>query len=147
MDTGIEIAMLVLLAIWTIEDLICKKICVWELVVGTAVIGVFLVLSKADIRTLLPGLIMSFMFLLVSWLSKGNFGLGDSWVIGIIGLSVCFQDFILTLGAAFITTMLVSVIMILLKKSNRKTKIPFIPFLLVGFLAASRSCSRFSSVR
>lgn len=134
MGKGIELIVVILLLIWTVEDLLFKKIRIWELAVGTVVMIMLLVITKADIRVLLPGFILSFMFILVSWLSKGSLGLGDCWVIGIIGLSVCFQNFTLTLGVAFIIATFVSVIMILLKKSNRKAKIPFIPFLFAGFL-------------
>jgi len=134
MGKGIEVVLSILLTVWTIEDLLFKKIRTWELVVGTAVMVIFMTIEKVDIKELLPGIIVSFMFIIVSLLSKGNFGLGDSWVIGIAGLGLDFQEFTFMLGASFCVAAFVSVIMILLKKSSRKTKIPFVPFLLAGFL-------------
>lgn len=135
MDNRVEIVLLIVLLVCSIEDLIFKKLRIWELVVGTIVLFVGIVFAgNIEIRGLFPGIVLSALFFLVSWMLKGNLGWGDSWVIGMMGLGLDFQSFVLALGMAFLLAAVVSGIMIFWKKSSRKATLPFVPFLLAGFL-------------
>ena len=68
-------------------------------------------------------------FLLVNILSKGGMGLGDVKMAGLIGLVLGYPLILVALGIAVITGGIVAVI-------NRKSSIPFAPFLTPAAIAA-----------
>jgi leader peptidase (prepilin peptidase)/N-methyltransferase len=81
------------------------------------------------------GGLLGFCFLLLlAILSKGGIGGGDIKLMGVLGLVLGFQGAYLTLMIASVVGVLVAIIGLLAKKYNRKTAIPFGPYLAVGAL-------------
>lgn len=80
----------------------------------------------------LAGFAAGFIFLIISWLSKGGVGMGDvklMVVIGIyMGLGLTFNILILSVIIGGIA----AAAMLLTKKTDRKGTIPFAPFVLIG---------------
>lgn len=81
------------------------------------------------------GGLLGFCFLLLlAILSKGGIGGGDIKLMGVLGLMLGFQGAYLTLMIASVVGVLVAIVGLLAKKYNRKTAIPFGPYLAVGAL-------------
>jgi leader peptidase (prepilin peptidase) / N-methyltransferase len=81
------------------------------------------------------GSLLGFLFLMVlAILSKGGIGGGDIKLMGVLGLVLGFQGAYLTLMISSIVGVLVAIIGLITKKYNRKTAIPFGPYLAVGAL-------------
>ncbi|WP_144705008.1 prepilin peptidase [Fictibacillus phosphorivorans] len=81
------------------------------------------------------GSLLGFLFLLLlAVLSKGGIGGGDIKLMGALGLVLGFQGAYLTLMVASIVGVLIAIVGLVTKKYNRKTAIPFGPYLAVGAL-------------
>lgn len=66
-----------------------------------------------------------------AWKKEG-IGLGDIWVIGLIGLLAGWEWMVEIVLAALFLAGMVSIIM-LGKGKSKKATMPFVPFLLIGF--------------
>ncbi|EKD85636.1 MAG: hypothetical protein ACD_37C00671G0018 [uncultured bacterium] len=103
------------------------------------VFTVFLWLLFQDITSLpehLLSAVGSFIFfLLIFLLTRGKgMGLGDVKFSFVLGLTLGISGTILALYIAFLTGGIIGFILIIWKKKNLKTAVPFGPFLVVGFL-------------
>jgi len=88
----------------------------------------------AGINSLLGLLIGGGTFFLIYKLSKGKMGGGDVKLMAVFGLYLGIIGSITTMMYASILVLLVSGILMLIKKVNRATRLPFAPFLYVGSL-------------
>ncbi len=72
--------------------------------------------------------------ILVSVVTRGAIGIGDGLILLALGTVMTWQE----LGCVFMSGILCccicSAIILLLPGKNRKTQIPFVPFLLVGYV-------------
>ena len=67
-------------------------------------------------------------------ITKGALGMGDCLVLLALGTVMDMGDFFLMLlGAVFSSAVYAGILLVILKK-NRNTEIPFVPFLLMGYL-------------
>lgn len=133
MNTFKVIAVFLFLIMNAILDYKYKKIpCILSAVF--AVIGIICVLIDSPINWLqFLGILVGIGVILTSICTKQAIGLGDGLVLVVIGL---FMGLWKTLMILFIAGILVAIIgglMIVLKKGNLKTSLPFIPFLLVAY--------------
>ena len=70
--------------------------------------------------------------LLVALVTKEAVGYGDGLLLLATGPLFGWQRMLLCIPAALLLTAIVSVVLLAVKKANRKTKIPFVPFLAAG---------------
>ena len=120
----------------TIKDFRTKKIngylCVATILAAIA-IRVY-VMGENDISILIdliPGTIM-YVFSLVS---KKCIGKGDALVLLFIGSVMGYYHEMAALMVSVILTGILSLIMLVIKKADRDTEIPFVPFLSIGAIA------------
>ena len=73
-------------------------------------------------------------FLGISKITKEAIGYGDSLLILGLGILLGFWQVMGVLVVAFSLTAISSMVLLVLKKMNRRTTLPFIPFLALGFL-------------
>ena len=65
----------------------------------------------------------------IYFISKGEFGMGDVKMLGCVGLYIGAYGFIEVLFLAVLLVVIFGVILMVLKKADRNTEIPFAPFL------------------
>jgi len=70
----------------------------------------------------------------LSMISREQIGRGDGIVITALGVALGFWDCLAAVSLASIIMALVSVVILILKKGNRNTRLPFIPALFVGYV-------------
>lgn len=90
-------------------------------------------------RALFLSAALCFFYLLLNIISKGGMGLGDAKFALSVGLLAGYVSGFTVIGATFVAFFLgalVGVIAMLAKKGNRKTAIPFGPFIFLGTLLA-----------
>lgn len=90
----------------------CEKI--WEIKVGGAGIGV--------------------IFLLIAKFTKEQIGYGDGWMVLILGIYLGIWELLQLLCVGFALCFVLSCVGIACKKMTRRTRIPFYPFLLAGYI-------------
>lgn len=100
----------------------------------TAAVPLNLLTGRTDVWDLILGIVYGGTFLLVSIATRGAIGFGDGIMIASLGawMGICF-----TLPAtvfAFLSAGFFGLIYIRVKKKDRKTKLPFAPFLAAASL-------------
>ncbi len=95
--------------------------------------------SSRVISSFIDSLVLSISFLIVSFATRGGMGMGDVKLSAGIGLIAGFygtQTLFLSTLLSFILGALVGVALLLLRKGNLKTTLPFGPFMIIGQLVA-----------
>ena len=77
-------------------------------------------------------LAFSFFFLLVAVSKEKWMGLGDAYLAIVLGLLLGWPNILLALFLAFSVGAIYGIILIVLKKKNMKSQLPFGPFLVIG---------------
>lgn len=101
----------------------------------TACILLILQLVFADnhfsyyLYALIPGIFLLF----ISFCTRQSLGYGDCIVFLTIGIGLGFSSLLLVTIVAFILSAVYSLFLIIKRKSG-KTEVPFLPFILTGFL-------------
>ena len=97
--------------------------------------GVLLVLKGEGILPYGFGLGLGVSLIALAFLSKGGIGLGDGFVLLALAL---LQPWEMTLASLLFALLICAgfAFLLLLRKAGRNTRLPFIPFLLVGYMIA-----------
>lgn len=125
------------LIVITVSDL--KYFIIPDIALGIGIVSSFLYILMTD-YTQLPYRIvtgvLSFLFLYsIHFITRGKgMGFGDVKFAFFLGLSLGFPGIIISFYLAFLTGALVGVILILRRKKSLKTRIPFGPFLILGYV-------------
>ncbi|MDE6686336.1 MAG: prepilin peptidase [Lachnospiraceae bacterium] len=80
------------------------------------------------------GILIGILLLLVGRFCGGCIGAADGIMTAVIGGVIGYQDTLLLLMNAILAAAVFSIVLIVIKKARRGTTIPFIPFLLLGYL-------------
>lgn len=83
---------------------------------------------------IIGGVLIGLCAIGLSMVSREQIGRGDGLVIVAIGLMLGFRKCLFAVCMASIIMTLVSVIVLILRKGNRNTKLPFIPALFAGYV-------------
>ena len=73
------------------------------------------------------------IFLLASVITGGALGMGDGWVMLALGCMTGTTVYLRTLGSGLFLSAVVSALLLTVFHRSRKTEIPFIPFLFLGY--------------
>lgn len=123
------------LGISSYTDLKCRR-------VYGAVAAAYLILAvlghltgrTASLTEMLAGVLPGVFCFLVSWVSRQSLGYGDSLVILICGVSLGFWLCIWITFTAFFWSGVWGAAVYRMRKMSPREEIPFIPFLLLGFV-------------
>lgn len=96
-------------------------------------VGIF-VREDFGIWNAVSGAALGFCAVGLSMVSREQIGRGDGLVIAALGLVLGFRECLAVVCLASVLMALVSVVVLLLKKGNRNTRLPFIPALFVGYV-------------
>lgn len=123
---------LLLLAVWDIRR---RHIPVCLLVTGgMAGIIVRIIQAKEVDLYMFAGVAVGLIFLLISRLTKENFGYGDSLLILVMGICMGIWDMAGVLLLAFFLSALFAVGVLAAKGFHEKASFPFVPFLCVSYI-------------
>ncbi|MCI8463966.1 MAG: hypothetical protein HFG25_13660 [Lachnospiraceae bacterium] len=125
---------LTILSIW---DIRYKKVPVWMLGTGAAAAGAALLYEIAEAAfdpisiciAMLPGAV-----LMTAALYTDHAGWGDGIVMLILGASLKREESLLAFCAGLGLAALFSLSLLVLRRADRKTRLPFLPFLALGML-------------
>lgn len=135
MFLGITVIMGLLLFAAALMDLKSRQISRGFIVVLTLVsLASIFVRVDYGIWNAVGGALIGICAVGLSMLSREQIGRGDGLVIAALGIALGFRECLATVCLASVIMALVSVVVLLLKKGNRKTRLPFIPALFVGYV-------------
>lgn len=120
------------------EDKKTKKIKNWYLWLG-AMLGIVLKIRDFTLENLVlyewilslfPGII----FLLLARKENEKVGEGDGWILIVLGSCLSGKQFLSLFYLSILLSAMYSFLLLLIKKANRKTQIPYLPFLWLSDL-------------
>ena len=127
-----------ILLLWAVEDIRNKSIPIYWMVAGGVLLiggGVYTGVWKGEdmVLRLLAGLLPGLFLLLLSFTSNGAVGSADGFAMLLLGGVFGVWTGISILFTGLCMFCVVSVILLWMKRINKKTKLPFLPFLLCGY--------------
>lgn len=113
-----------------------KKVVYVKVIVPFLLVGVLLCISPLGngIHDALYGMAVGIAILILSFMTNGAVGEGDGLALMITGFYLGFLNNIKLLCMALFLSAIVSVAAVITGKWDRKTELPFMPFLLLSFL-------------
>ena len=119
-----------------VEDIRRKEMSWWKLgvLVCICLIGCICMPQK-DLWSMAGGLMIGLCMVGISFLSKEQIGIGDGVVTGMLGCLLGARGCLVMLCIASCLMAVISIGILILKKGNRKTTLPFVPALLGGYIA------------
>lgn len=140
-----EIGAILLLSVCGVCDIRKKRIPVWTLIGGSiwALICVLLRCFSVNaggaesggLRTIggiLVAVLPGVFFLLLSFLTEKKVGYGDGILLMILGFMEGLSAVVFTCCMALFFQSLVAVVLVVAKKADKQTEIPFVPFMFLA---------------
>ncbi|MBO4785161.1 MAG: prepilin peptidase [Lachnospiraceae bacterium] len=103
------------------------------LLAATAAVMLFFTKDISLINAII-GITEGVLLILISFLTKGEIGMGDGILLAACGLMLGGRDNLIMFFFACLSSAIVSALIMIIKKADKKTKIPFVPFMIPGFL-------------
>lgn len=130
------ILMLAVGSIWDIRDRqIPVKLLIIDIIAGAILMIINRKINWPDEWYLyMVGILIGIVILLAGYFSNGCIGMADGIMLAVIGGILGYQEMLFLLMNAVMAAAVCSIILIVLRKGNRKTAIPFFPFMLLGYL-------------
>ncbi len=130
METGCIMGALSLLAL---VDYKIKKIPVVPLIL-TGIFGMILhlIYEQRDIKDIIGGIAIGIVLYIVSEVTKGKIGKGDSFLFMVTGVFLGFWNNLILLWTASIMAGVVGLFVIVYHKKSWDYKLPFVPFVLAA---------------
>lgn len=130
------IVITIFLIISTLIDLRKKEVNI-SLCISVALVGLIyeIFISKTDILSIILGILPGIFLMLTSIVTNEEVGKGDAVILSTIGIFLGLKKTILVLIYALFSTIIIGGILLLIRKKNKKYKIPFVPFILFSYIA------------
>jgi len=132
-----ELVMLVFLGIGAVWDIRTKQVPAGYLLAGTVGSVMYQAFTGNQLWYLwVLGIATGGVFLILSKCTGEGIGYGDSWMILNLGIFLGVWKLLCVLGMAFLCSSVAAGAGLMAKKWNRKTRVPFFPFLTIGYMGA-----------
>lgn len=131
----IQLMFFIYLGVLSVLDIQTGKLPVWLLTTGGICVILYQFVQKEIPWELcLAGAAVGGIFLMVSKVTQGNFGYGDSLLILLLGVGVGFWDLLSLLVIAFLLLSVILTAVLAFGKLQKKAAIPFVPFLWIDYI-------------
>lgn len=128
----IIIALFLLLLAWF--DLKSKRIPIVA-ILGTGICSiVYGLLVEMTVTQMLLGCIPGLVSLILSFVTKEKIGKGDGFLLLALGVGCGLEQTLALWGTALFIAAVISIVLLVMKKATRRTELPFVPFLLGGYV-------------
>ena len=131
------------LAALSVIDAKRREIPVWILIAGSLGAGAFAVwrvmIGGVSLEGLLFGAVPGMILLALAALTKGT-GFGDGIVMLQMSLLLLLERVVFAFSISLILMGVFSILLLVLKKGNKDTRLPYLPFLWVGCLCSICLC-------
>lgn len=118
----------------SIYDWKYRKISVPVTLAGIIIAVFFLILAPSyTMIEILGGIGIGIFLIICSLLTKGQIGIGDGIICCFIGISCGFFENLSMLFIGLILSAVISFLLLISKRAEKKTEIPLIPFLFAGY--------------
>lgn len=134
-----EMGVVLMLTVGSIWDIRRKKIpaglLILNVLFGVALIAVNRKIDwRQDWYLYAVGILMGIILLFTGRFCGGCIGTADGIMTAVIGGIIGYQKTLLLLMYAVLAAAVFSILLIVMKKAGRRTTIPFLPFMLLGYI-------------
>ena len=116
------------------HDIKKKQILLWSVCVYTFCWSLVFVYQGKGWKQLLTAAVCLMITGGFSLVSRGGLGFGDALVISSLGLYLNVWELLAVIGIGLLSASGYSILLIFIRKAGRKTELPFIPFLFLGYM-------------
>lgn len=120
------------LLLLSVRDIRERKINIVLILPG--VILAFYQMPGGFLRAAVPGFLFSIFVFVLSFLTKEAIGMGDAFAVLLCACYLPFYSLFLIFAAGLFMAGIAGVFLILIRKGNRKTEMPYLPFLTLSYL-------------
>lgn len=100
----------------------------------------FCVCRGGSIWQRMVSLVIAGCFLGLSVLTRGEIGMGDGVLLAALGTVLDVEEFLTMLLLGLLGSSIWALVLLAVFRKGRKTEIPFVPFLLLGYLGGILLC-------
>lgn len=86
------------------------------------------------IAKLFVGLLPGGISLFCSYITRGQIGMGDGFVLAALGLGLGFRNVMVLWGVALCMAAVFAIFLLVFKRAGKKTELPFVPCLFLGYV-------------
>lgn len=90
----------------------------------------------AALTSALCGLIPGAIFIALSIITKGKVGIGDGIALGIVGSITGLSQALVIAGLGLFLQSLAAVVLLVIRRVDGQSRLPFLPFMLAGWIVA-----------
>ena len=102
---------------------------------AVGVIPIALWKETLPIASRICGLILGLAFLGIAHITGEAIGKADAALIMLVGAGIGFSDLCIVLLLSFAALLMTAMVLIIVKKAGRKSRVPFYPFMAIGEMA------------
>lgn len=119
-------------------DLKRKEIPLWSILIFGG-IGIILVFFRdtAELMSYIGGLLTGLLVIGTAAATKETVGYGDGMIVAVCGIYLGFFRTFFVLFYGLLLCAVVSAVLVVMKKRTGKTRVPFLPYLLFGYVCLS----------
>ena len=130
-----EIGLILFYGLTSFDDLKTKQVRVFE-IVSFAIFGIVLniVAPLNSMQSIIAAVFVGIVLYIFSILSKEKIGKGDALIVMVSGLYLGFTNVMILLWISSLLALIFGLITIKKLKVDSNYEIPFVPFLMSGFL-------------
>jgi leader peptidase (prepilin peptidase)/N-methyltransferase len=123
------------LLLCSVQDIKRKRINIYLILAGFLMFLISMVWSgEFNFLYRLGGMSLGLILLCISFITKGQIGTGDGFIVCITGLYLGFSRNAMLLVISLLGSAIVSIVLLTFKLAGRKKTIAFVPFLLLGYM-------------
>lgn len=104
------------------------------LVIAAGVLVIAGCFDAVDFRSRVGGLAVGLLLLFFGYFSKEAVGIADGVIVTVCGIAFGIYETVTLCFFAALYAATFSLVLLLRKKAGRKSRIPFLPFLLLGYV-------------
>ena len=131
----IKIILGVMLFICAIKDIKSKEISLFVIILSFFVIVVTIILkNEISILSRFGGVLVGLFLIIISKITRGQIGMGDGLVFCVTGMGLGIWDNMYLLFYSLFISAIFAGIVLITNRMDRRKVIPFVPFILVGYL-------------
>lgn len=134
---NIRTIIVAVILLWNgIYDWKYRKISILVTFIGIIAVLLSLIAAPEEcctIAEMLGGVSIGIFLIICSFITRGQIGIGDGIICCFIGISCGFFENLNILFISLLLSAIVSFILLIKKRVERKTEIPLIPFLFIGY--------------
>lgn len=124
-----------MLIICSIDDIRTKTIRIKKLIPFTGILLIGMIIgTNISVVESIAGLSVGVIVILIAKLTNGQIGTGDGIILCVTGIGLGIWNNLEMFCYALMFAAFFSIFLLVRNMKNRKRKIPFVPFLFLGFL-------------